>query len=54
MRISHWTAGVSALALLTACNAAEDTALESDAMPAETAATETMADAETASMEETG
>lgn len=53
MRISHWTAGVSALALLTACNAAEDTALESDAMPAETAATETMADAETASMEET-
>lgn len=53
MRISHWTAGVSALALLTACNATEDTTAASETMPAETAATETMEPVETASLEET-
>ncbi|MFT6462892.1 MAG: hypothetical protein ACJA0Y_002402, partial [Maricaulis maris] len=53
MRISHWTAGVSALALLTACNATEDTTAASETMPAETAATETMEPVETADLEET-
>ena len=46
MRFSHLAAGVSALALLTACNAADETGTTSEAMPAETAATtETPADA---------
>ncbi|WP_417485994.1 DUF885 domain-containing protein [Maricaulis sp.] len=53
MRISHWTVGVSALALLTACNATEDTTAASETMPAETVATETTEQVETASVEET-
>ncbi|WP_323762793.1 DUF885 domain-containing protein [Maricaulis sp.] len=53
MRISHWTAGVSALALLAACNATEDTAAVTDTVPADTAATATTEQIETASLEET-
>lgn len=54
MRFSHLAAGVSALALLTACNAADETGTTSEAMPAETAATtETLADAAAQTAEET-
>lgn len=54
MRLSHLAAGVSALALLTACNAADETGATSEAMPAETAATtETLADAASQAAEET-
>ncbi|BDX00181.1 DUF885 domain-containing protein [Maricaulis maris] len=54
MRLSHLAAGVSALALLTACNAADETGATSEAMPAETAATtETLADAASQTAEET-
>lgn len=54
MRLSHLAAGVSALALLTACNAADETGATSEVMPAETAATiETLADAASQTAEET-
>lgn len=54
MRFSHLAAGVSALALLTACNAADETGTTSEAMPTETAATtETLADAAAQTAEET-
>ena len=53
MRISHLTAGVSALALLTACNATEDSRSADIQAPAEQVVSETTAPAENAQPGET-